>query len=116
MKIELADRIKNLPPYLFAEIDRLKSEQIKKGVDVIDLGIGDPDLPTPSHIVDALKKAAGDPQNHQYPSYSGMLRFREAVASWMKKRFGIVLDPEKEIVSLIGSKEGIANFPLAFVN
>lgn len=116
MNIQLADRVRNLPPYLFAEIDRLKSEQLKKGVDVIDLGIGDPDQPTPAHIIEALQKAAADTANHQYPSYSGMARYRQAAASWMKKRFGVTLDPETEIVSLIGSKEGIANFPLAFVN
>ncbi len=116
MKIELADRIKHLPPYLFAEIDRLKAEQVKKGVDVIDLGVGDPDLPTPKHIIAALQKAAEDPANHRYPSYSGRNRFREAATSWMQKRFGVQLDPMNEVVSLIGSKEGIANFPLAFVN
>ncbi|HEX5036936.1 MAG TPA: LL-diaminopimelate aminotransferase [bacterium] len=116
MTIRLADRIKNLPPYLFAEIDRLKAEQLKKGIDIIDLGIGDPDQPTPRHIIEALQKAAGDAANHQYPSYSGMLRFRQAAASWMKGRFGVSLEAESEVVSLIGSKEGIANFPLAFVN
>ncbi len=116
MKRILADRIKHLPPYLFAEIDRLKAEQMKKGVDVIDLGVGDPDLPTPKHIIQALQKAAEDATNHQYPSYSGMNRFREAAANWMKKRFGVSLNALTEVVSLIGSKEGIANFPLAFVN
>ncbi|QQR82040.1 MAG: LL-diaminopimelate aminotransferase [Deltaproteobacteria bacterium] len=112
----LAERIKNLPPYLFAEIDRLKAEQIKKGVDVIDLGVGDPDVATPKHIIQALQKAAEDAANHQYPSYTGMNSFREAAATWMKNRFGVSLDPVSEVVSLIGSKEGIANFPLAFVN
>ena len=116
MKIELADRIKHLPPYLFAEIDRLKAEQIKKGVDVIDLGVGDPDLPTPNPVIKALQKAAEASENHRYPSYTGMNRFREAAAGWMKKRFGVLLDSLTEVVSLIGSKEGIANFPLAFVN
>lgn len=116
MKIELAERIKNLPPYLFAEIDRLKAEQVKKGVDVIDLGVGDPDLPTPKHIIQALQQSAEDPANHQYPSYTGMNRFRDAAAAFMKKRFNVSLDPATEVVSLIGSKEGIANFPLAFVN
>ena len=116
MKITLAERIKNLPPYLFAEIDRLKAEQIKKGVDVIDLGVGDPDTPTPPHIIKALQKAAEDAANHQYPSYTGMNSFREAAAAWMKSRFGVTLDPVSEVVSLIGSKEGIANFPLAFIN
>ncbi len=116
MKITPAERIRNLPPYLFAEIDRLKSEQIRKGVDLIDLGIGDPDQPTPAPIVAALQKAGADPANHTYPSYAGLLRFRQAAAGWMKKRFGLTLDPETEVVSLIGSKEGISNLPLAFVN
>lgn len=116
MKIELADRLRKLPPYLFAEIDRLKQEQISKGVDIIDLGVGDPDLPTPKHIIQALQKAAEDPANHQYPSYTGMNRFREAVAAWMKRRFNVTLDPLQEVVTLIGSKEGLSNFPFAFVN
>ncbi|MBI1909941.1 MAG: LL-diaminopimelate aminotransferase [Deltaproteobacteria bacterium] len=116
MKIELTDRIRNLPPYLFAEVDRLKAEQIKKGVNVIDLGVGDPDRPTPEFIVKELQKRAEDPANHQYPSYSGMNQFREVASRWMKKRFGVTLDPETQVVSLIGSKEGIANIPYAFVN
>ena len=113
---EKAERLKNLPPYLFKEIDRKKSEVRARGVDIIDLGIGDPDLPTPPHIIEALKKAAEDPGNHRYPSYSGMGEFKEAVAKWYQERFGVELDPDTEVVSLIGSKEGIAHFPLAFVN
>ncbi len=116
MVIEKADRLKALPPYLFAEIDRLKAEVVAKGVDVISLGVGDPDLPTPKHIIERLKKAAGDPANHQYPSYSGTGEFRTSVANWYKKRFNVDLDPQKEVVTLIGSKEGIAHFPLAFIN
>jgi len=114
--IEKAERLKKLPPYLFKEIDQKKEEVKKKGVDIIDLGVGDPDLPTPPHIVEALKKAAEDPQNHRYPSYSGMNLFRDKVAEWYKKRFGVDLEPEKEVLTLIGSKEGIAHLPLAFVN
>ena len=113
---EKAERLKKLPPYLFKEIDRKKSEVRARGVDIIDLGIGDPDLPTPPHIIEALKKAAEDPANHRYPSYSGMGDFKEAVAKWYQERFGVELDPDTEVVSLIGSKEGIAHFPLAFVN
>ncbi|WP_031484188.1 LL-diaminopimelate aminotransferase [Maridesulfovibrio frigidus] len=113
---KLADRIATLPPYLFAEIDRLKAEVAAKGVDIISLGIGDPDLPTPQFIIDALYEAAKRPENHQYPSYVGMLSFREAVAQWYKERFNVELDAKSEVVSLIGSKEGIAHFPLAFVN
>ncbi|MGE5841895.1 MAG: LL-diaminopimelate aminotransferase [Deltaproteobacteria bacterium] len=111
-----ADRLRRLPPYLFKEIDRKKSELRAKGVDLIDLGIGDPDLPTPAHIIEAMKKAVGEPANHRYPSYSGMLEFRAAVAEWYKKRFSVDLDPEKEVLTLIGSKEGIAHLPLAFIN
>jgi LL-diaminopimelate aminotransferase len=114
--IEKADRIKNLPPYLFAKIDVMKSEMQKKGADLIDLGIGDPDLPTPGHIIAALEQAARDPKNHRYPSYSGMLEFREAVAHWYQQRFGVTLNPATEVIALIGSKEGIAHIPLAFIN
>lgn len=113
---EKAERIKKLPPYLFKEIDRKKSEVRARGVDIIDLGIGDPDMPTPPHIIEALKKAVEDPTTHQYPSYSGMVAFREAVAQWYVERFGVELDPNNEVLSLIGSKEGIAHFPLAFIN
>jgi LL-diaminopimelate aminotransferase len=111
-----AERLKSLPPYLFKEIDRKKAEAAARGVDIIDLGVGDPDLPTPLHIIEALKKAADDPANHRYPSYSGMNTFKEAVGEWYHKRFGVDLDPGSEIVSLIGSKEGIAHFPLAFID
>ncbi len=115
MKFEKARRIRELPPYLFAEIDRRKRDVLAKGVDLIDLGIGDPDIPTPAPIVERLKIAAGTAVNHRYPSSSGLLEFREAVASWYETRFGVKLDPEREVVSLIGSKEGIANMAVAFV-
>ncbi len=116
MKIEKSDRINSLPPYLFKDIDRQKEEEKKRGIDIIDLGVGDPDMPTPGHIIEALNKAAHDPANHKYPSYTGMGGFNEAVARWYKRRFNVVLDPVKEVVTLIGSKEGIANIPLAFIN
>jgi LL-diaminopimelate aminotransferase len=111
-----ADRIKHLPPYLFAAIDKAKQEARLRGVDVIDLSVGDPDLPTPAHIVEALCLAAKDSVNHQYPSYEGKLTFRKAVADWYKRTFNVVLDPQKEVLTLIGSKEGIAHAPLAFIN
>ncbi|HIP43053.1 MAG TPA: LL-diaminopimelate aminotransferase [Aquifex aeolicus] len=114
--VEYSDRLKVLPPYLFAELDRKKQEKIEQGVDVIDLGVGDPDMPTPKPILEVAKKALENPENHQYPSYVGKLAFREAVANWYKKRFGVDLDPQSEVITLIGSKEGIAHFPLAFVN
>ncbi|MGB9629546.1 MAG: LL-diaminopimelate aminotransferase [Thermodesulfobacteriota bacterium] len=116
MKIELAKRIDQIPPYLFAEIDRKKEEMKREGIDLIDLGIGDPDLPTPKPIIERLKKGAEDPRNHRYPSYEGMIEFRMAIAQWYERRFGVKLDPVKEVLSLIGSKEGIAHIPLAFVN
>lgn len=112
----LADRVSTLPPYLFAEIDRVKAEVAARGVDIISLGIGDPDLPTPDFIVEALARSAAKPVNHRYPSYVGMLEFRTTVADWYKRRFGVDLDPKTEVVSLIGSKEGIAHFPFAFIN
>ena len=114
--IQKSDRLKQLPPYLFMEIDRLKAEVQAKGVDIIDLGVGDPDLPTPAPILDRLTQAAREPKNHRYPSYSGMNDFRRAVAGWYRQRFGVALDPDSEVVTLIGSKEGIAHFPLAFIN
>ncbi|MGI9558692.1 MAG: LL-diaminopimelate aminotransferase [Thermodesulfobacteriota bacterium] len=116
MDIKWSDRISDLPPYLFAEIDKKKAEQIAKGVDVIDLGVGDPDIPTPSHIVKAAADAVADPSNHRYPSYAGMAEFRAAAAKWYEKRFGLKLDPDTQVLALIGSKEGVAHAPMAFVN
>ncbi|MCD6294757.1 MAG: LL-diaminopimelate aminotransferase [Deltaproteobacteria bacterium] len=115
-KFSKAERLKQLPPYLFKEIDRKKAEVKAGGVDIIDLGVGDPDLPTPEHIIGEMKRAVDDPANHQYPSYSGMSDFKEAVAWWYGERFNVTLDPGSEVVSLIGSKEGIAHLPLAFIN
>ena len=114
--IEYANRIKTLPPYLFAAIDEMKQKAIARGVDIINLGIGDPDLPTPTSIIERLKQAAADPKNHQYPSYEGLLSFRQAVANWYQRRFGVTLDPRSEVLGLIGSKEGIGHVPLAFVD
>src|SRR3989304_5922905 len=111
-----ADRINSLPPYLFATIDRAKQEAIRKGVDVINLSIGDPDLPTPRHIVEAMRSSVEKPERHRYPSYEGMLSFREAAANWYRRTMNVELDPEDEVLTLIGSKEGIAHIPLAFLN
>ena len=111
-----AERINSLPPYLFAEIDRKKREVENRGVDIIDMGVGDPDLPTPSHIVDALCKAAAEPENQRYPTYEGMFAFREAVADWYRRRKHVSLDPDSEVLTLIGSKEGIAHSTFAFLN
>lgn len=113
---EMTARLRQLPPYLFARIDKIKQEELKKGRKLIALGIGDPDLPTPQFVIDRLIEAARKPANHQYPSYWGMSEFRKAVARWYQSRFSVQLDPEKEVLALIGSKEGIAHIPLAFVN
>jgi len=116
ISVELASRVKGLPPYLFAAIDKMKQEAKAKGMDLIDCSIGDPDIPTPQNIVDAMKKAVENPEHHRYPSYEGMLSYRRAVAAWYKKRFNADLNPDTEVLSLIGSKEGIGHIPLAFVN
>ena len=114
--MEEAQRIQSLPPYLFARIDEKIANAKAKGVDVISLGIGDPDRPTPDNIIDELVKAARNPRNHRYPSYIGLLEFRQAVAEWYKRRSNIILDPKKEVVTLIGSKEGIAHISLCYLN
>ena len=115
-RIELAERLKKLPPYLFAEIDRVKREVIRSGKDVIDLGVGDPDLPTPPHVIEALHRAALDPANQRYALDLGMPALREAIAEWYFRRFKVQLDPSREVLPLIGSKEGIGHIPFAFVN
>ncbi|GJL51395.1 LL-diaminopimelate aminotransferase [Candidatus Nitrospira salsa] len=114
--ITYADRIRTLPPYLFAAIDEMKRKAIDRGLDIINLGIGDPDLPTPNLIIERLKQAVDNPKHHQYPSYDGMLSFRTAVANWYQRRFGVQANPASEVVTLIGSKEGIGHVPLAFIN
>jgi len=114
--VDTADRLKKLPPYLFAEIDRIKKEAVAKGRDIIDLGVGDPDQPTPMHIIEQLFKAAQDPSNHGYAMDMGLLKLRETIAGWYSRRFDVTLDPDTEVLPLLGSKEGIAHIPLAFVN
>lgn len=111
-----AERISQLPPYLFKEIDENKKRIMAKGVDIIDLGIGDPDLPTPPYIIEAMAGAVKDPANHRYPSYSGMEEFRYAIAEWYQQRFSVKLDPDSEVIVLIGAKEGIAHISLAFID
>jgi len=114
--IEKADRIQKLPPYLFKELDRMRDEVRARGVDIIDLGVGDPDIPTPGNVIQKLYEAAQNPSTHRYPAYSGMKDFNVCVARWYQKRFGVVLDPETQVCTLIGSKEGLAHIPLAFIN
>ena len=114
--MKFSQRVEGLPPYLFAGIERQIAERRARGLDVISLGIGDPDLPTPQHIVDALAEAAKDPAVHQYPSNQGELVFREAVASFYASRFGVSVDPATEVVPLLGAKEGIAHIGLALLD
>ena len=110
--MKFAKRIEKLPPYLFAEISKKIAEKRAQGVDVISFGIGDPDLPTPDHILDALAEASRDPANHRYPESEGLPELREAIARWYERRFGVEVDPEKEVLPLIGSKEGIGHIAL----
>jgi len=116
MMFKLSKKIKSLPPYLFLEIDKAKRKAKQEGRDIIDLGVGDPDQSTPAHIIEKLYQAARDPATHRYALDQGMLRLRQAIAEWYVQRFNLKLDPETEILPLIGSKEGIAHFPLAFLN
>src|SRR3981081_4408662 len=111
-----AKRLGKIPPYLFAEIDRKVQEKKKAGVDVISLGIGDPDLPTPKRIVSVLQESAADPANHRYPSYFGLPELRAAIAHWYRDRFAVTLDPDSEVLPTLGSKDGISHIPLALVD
>jgi len=114
--LKLANRLSKIPVYIFSRVDELKKRLISSGIDIIDLGIGDPDIKTPDFIVKALEKSIRELGFHNYPPYSGIDEFRRAVASYYKKRFNVELDYEKEVVALIGSKEGIANLFLALTD
>ena len=114
--MRIAKRVETLPPYLFAELDRQIAERRAAGQDIISLGVGDPDSPTPHHVVDALVHGARDPATHQYPSYYGLPGFRRAIAGWYARRFEVELDPDTEVLPLIGSKEGLAHLSIAFVD
>lgn len=114
--MEVSHRLKAIPPYVFAEIDKKRQAAVARGVDVINLGIGDPDSPTPRHIVDAMHEALEKPINHHYPPFGGMKEYKEAAAEWVKKRFGVTVDPVTEVTSLIGSKEGLHNTIMAFID
>jgi LL-diaminopimelate aminotransferase len=111
-----AKRIEKLPPYLFVEISRKIAEKQAQGEDVISLAIGDPDIPTPQHVIERLCRAAQDPQNHRYPESVGLPELRRAIALWYERRFGVTLDPEKEVLPLIGAKEGIGHIALCFID
>ncbi len=114
--MRVAKRVESLPAYLFVEISRAIAAKRSQGIDVVTFGIGDPDLPTPDHILQALHTASDDPPNHRYPESEGLPQLREAIAAWMEHRFGLPFDPESEILPLIGAKEGIAHVPLCFID
>jgi len=114
--VNFARRIEKLPPYLFAEISRKIAEKRSQGVDVISFAIGDPDLPTPEHILESLREASRDPANHRYPETEGLPELREAIARWYERRFGVSLDPQREVLPLIGSKEGVGHIALCFID
>jgi LL-diaminopimelate aminotransferase len=114
--MKMAKRIEGLPPYLFVEISRKIAERKARGEEVISFGIGDPDTPTPAHIIDRLCQAAHDPVNHRYPETEGLPQLRQAIAEWYQNRFGVSLDTDSEVLPLIGAKEGIAHIALCFVD
>ncbi len=114
--MNFARRIEKLPPYLFAEISRKIAEKRTQGVDVISFAIGDPDLTTPQHILESLREASRDPANHRYPETEGLPELREAIARWYERRFGVSLDPQREVLPLIGSKEGVGHISLCFID
>ncbi|MDD4178875.1 MAG: LL-diaminopimelate aminotransferase [Candidatus Margulisbacteria bacterium] len=116
MKFQQADRLLKLPIYVFAQLDKIKAEQQAKGADLIDLGMGNPDIPPPQEIIDSLVKSLSNPENHRYPSFEGAPEFKHAVSSWCKRQYGINIDPEHEVVTLIGSKEGVVHFAFAYIN
>ncbi|MFO7772691.1 MAG: LL-diaminopimelate aminotransferase [Dehalococcoidia bacterium] len=113
--MEFAGRLDKLPPYLFVEINQKIAELRARGEDIISFAIGDPDLPTPSHIIDSMCWAAQDPDNHRYPETAGLPELRQAIAEWYERRFGVTLDSDKEVLPLIGSKEGIGHMALCFI-
>jgi LL-diaminopimelate aminotransferase len=114
--MRLSRRVEKLPPYLFVEISKKIAEKKAKGEEVISFGIGDPDIPTPSHIIERLCQAAQDPANHRYPESEGLPELRRAIAGWYQRRFGVSLDPDEEVLPLIGSKEGIAHIALCLID
>ena len=111
--MRFAKRLDAVPPYLFAELERKIEEREKAGIDVISLGIGDPDLPTPEPVIEALARAARSPSTHQYPSNRGTDEFRAAVAAFYDRRFGVRIDPDTEVIPVLGGKEGVAHIALA---
>ena len=113
---EEAQRLQKLPIYVFAQLDHLKAEAVKKGADLIDLGMGNPDIPPPKEVIDSLSKALSESENHRYPSFEGSPDFKEAVVEWCKRQYGIDVNPHSEVVTLIGSKEGLVHLAFAFID
>ncbi|MGE5842119.1 MAG: aminotransferase class I/II-fold pyridoxal phosphate-dependent enzyme [Deltaproteobacteria bacterium] len=109
-------RMDRLPPYMFKVVDKLKHDLRRDGVDIVDLGMGNPDIPTPRHIVEKLVEAAEKPQNHRYSASAGITKLRHAIADWYKRRWGVEIDPEEEAIATIGAKEGLSHFVLATVS
>ena len=114
--MQFSERMNRVPPYLFVQISRKIAEKKAQGIEVISFGIGDPDIPTPDYVIDALREASHDAPNHRYPESEGLPEFREGVADWYLRRFGVDLDPEKEVISLIGAKEGIGHVAFCFLD
>lgn len=114
--MEVSERVRNLPPYLFVEISKKIAEKKAKGEEVISFAIGDPDMPTPQHILDSLCEASQDPVNHRYPETEGLPELRRAIAEWYNSRFGVKLNPETEVLPLIGAKEGVGHMAWCYIN
>ena len=113
--MKFASRINKVPPYLFVEISRKIAAKKAQGIEVISFGIGDPDIPTPANVIEKLRETALDAPNHRYPETDGLPEFRKAAADWYQRRFGISVDPDKEVLPLIGAKEGIGHMALCFI-
>lgn len=113
--VQPSSRLSQLPAYVFAELDELKARARAQGADLIDLGMGNPDNPTPAPIVEAIVKGVQDPANHRYPNFKGKPEFQQAVAGWMKRRYGVDIDPATQVQSLLGSKEGLAHIAFAYI-
>ena len=115
LKVRESERLRKLPVYVFAELDRLKAEKVARGTDVIDLGMGNPDLPAPEAAIEAMRRALGKPESHRYPVFQGIPAFREAVSAWCQRRYGFKVDPGKEVIPLLGSKEGLVHLAMSLV-
>ena len=114
--MELSQRMRRLPPYLFGRINALKHARRQRGEDIIDLGMGNPDIPTPQPIVDKLIEAVKNPRNHRYSASKGIYKLRLAITDWYKRRYNVDLDPDAEAIATIGAKEGMAHLALSTIS